>query len=146
MWWQAEVEKNPRGNRVFKTWVPVLPHFFSSSFHIWVFLSDLSLLLPAWSGPLFFFLSSSSSSSSFLPSWSVPLFFVPLSLCFLFLCSYPIWFVLVCFTIEIESCRLGFTFYKLKSIRLEIYVTKNTQISKWNSSIWNSIFRLKSSL
>ena len=82
-------------------------------------------------------LSRSDSSSSSYPIWSSVL--LPSDLFWIwfgppFLCSGS---DLICSSIEIESYRLRFTFYKLESIRLEIYVAKNHQISKWNSSLWD---------
>ena len=57
---------------------------------------------------LFLLLLSRSDSSSSYPIWSSVL----LPLLFFF-------FLLICSSIEIESYRLGFTFYKLESIRLK---------------------------
>ena len=120
MWWQSDVEKNPHGIENLKLKFPILHipridlfFFFLNSFllpsrfdsspscSIWS-----SVLLPFHLFFFFFFLPNlvlssgsdlilcSSSSSSRSSS------------------------------IEIESYRLGFTFYKLESIRLEIYIAK----------------------
>jgi len=146
----SNVEFFPRGTRVLETCVP--PFFFSNQLFVFAcfffFLSSFPL-------PSSLSLPFKAKSSSSYPIWSsifLPLFFfffffiLDLFLCSLFLCSCPIWFVLIRFTIEIESWGLGFTFYKLESLRLEIYVAKNNQINKSNLSIWDSISRLKLSL
>ena len=100
----------------------LLPSTSKSSFQIWVFFFMPDLVLCSWSGPLFF-LFFFFFFFFFLPNMFICS--LPLSLYSLFFCSCPIWFVLACFTIEIKSCRLRFTFYKLESIRLEIYVAKS---------------------
>ena len=122
MWWQSDVEKNPHGIEYLKLEFPIL-------------------YIP-WTDLFFFFLNSfllpsrfdSSSSCSIWSTVLLPFhfffffffFFLPnlvlnsgsnLVLCSSSLSSRSS-------SIEIESYRLGFTFYKLEFIRLEIYMAK----------------------
>ena len=83
------------------------------------------------------FLLPSRFGSSFLPARSSPLFSFPPNLVLYFRSN------LLCSSILLLLLLLTRVyFYKLESIRLEIYVAKNIQISKWNLSLWNLSFIL----